>query len=164
MFTNACRATFLALIVLTFATCRNDIGCSASRRTDVLLGGGPALCLGEDFAQVEAFREILAADSVGSDRRERVLDGAREYSYDPVGGINLVATTIGASLGTACVRYLDGSMQRTEATVQRVFATGGGTWTKVSHDDRRTRWDSSNGLTTLRFTASSSVCVQVRDH
>ena len=163
MFRNLCRAAALTLTVLALTGCRQEAGCDVSRRTDVLLGGGPALCLGGDFGQLDSVREMLAADSVGSDRRERIIYGASEYSYDPLGGIDLIATTIGAKLGAACVRYLDGSVQDTEATVQRVLATGGGSWRMALHDRQRTVWESPGGLTALRFSENRSVCVQVRD-
>ena len=145
-------------VAFTTSACHNT-SCEANRRLDTLLGGGVPVCLGEPFRQVARRALQAQADSTGSIPAVRVRESGAEYSYSPVGGIDLGFFRPFSTVGSGCVRFEPKNEARAALVERTSMRNLGGSWRRVAAPEGVRRWKNGDAMLVENWSTYSSVCV-----
>lgn len=159
----ASRSVYRLLVILMSisASACGRASCSPEAALDRLFGGGLPVCLGGSYGQLERYSDRALPDSVSSQPSFRVKVEEATYSYEPAGGVDLLAARPFAKLGRACRTRPGASDAELESLARRMMTMAGGSWRGSSAPAAVRRWVRPDRLTVGIWSRWSTVCISL---
>jgi hypothetical protein len=152
-------ALLIQLFCVALTSACAEPGCELEAGAHELLGGGPAVCLGESFSAVQ---NRIPGDSDASLPGVSVREGDALYSYQPGGGIDLVAWVPFARVVRACVTADSAGAAGAWAIADRARIKLGGSW-RAQTEPEAVTWIRGDGvLVSARTNRPFTTCVQIK--
>jgi hypothetical protein len=142
---------------LSLSSCENS-GCADGASLRDVLGGGLEVCLGQRWSPIESSGDN-SINNASSLPGRSVEENGFLYSYEPGGGIDLVAWRPFGILTRAC-----GTPSRPETgpiSAEGVMQRLGGEWLRMSPGPEVQRWRRDDGtVVSIRTKAPLTLCIK----